>query len=456
LEFLNRFLDRSLKHQGVDYLRRSRILVDASIAILLFNFTATATLFGPLREFQLGGATLVVLCVGILVLPALRLTGSVSVAGNLLLGQTWALLHMLTLYSGKIQGVPPAWIIFLPVLAIHICNKGSAVVWTVLATVEIFTVAWLAFQGGHLTGGSLLLYLATHLGLLALMVSTAYLNARFKDQTLGRLSSINKELSVARDRALEASRAKSAFVANMSHELRTPLNAVIGYSEMLAEDAEAVGPDQLKEDLQRIRSSGQHLLELINELLEFSKLEAGAVTLSVETFRVEQLIQELVATMEREASKNGNKLVFESRVADSDSRPVRTDPMRLRQCLYNLLSNACKFTRDGRVTVTLQEREECGDTGVVLYDIEVKDEGIGMTNEQLERVFEPFVQAEESISRRFGGTGLGLSVSRRLAEALHGQLEGFSVAGQGSRFVLTFPSLSKRFDSESNRSTGLD
>ena len=282
LELLNRFLDRSLREQTVDYRRRSRILVDAGIAILFFNFAVTLTLLGPLREYQLGRATLVVLLVGLTVLPALRLTGSVSIAGNILLSQTWALLHIVTLSSGTLKGVPPAWIIFLPILAIHICNRGSSIVWTVLAAVEILTVAWLGFRAEQLHGGSLLLFLTTHLGLLALMVSTAYLNARFKDQTLERLSSINRELSVARDTALEASRAKTAFVANMSHELRTPLNAVIGYSDLLAEDAEAVEPEQLKADMQRIKSSGQHLLRLINELLEFSKLEAGRVNLSVE------------------------------------------------------------------------------------------------------------------------------------------------------------------------------
>ena len=285
MELFNRFLDQSVRRRGVDYRRRARILLDTSLAILVFNGIAALSLFGPLEEPQLAWATLVIFLVGLAVLPCLRLTGSVSISGNILLAQTWALLHVLTLYTGKLQGVPPAWIVFLPILAIYICDKSSSIVWTVLATIEILTVAWLAHRYGQLAGGSLMFYLSIHLGLLTLMVSTAFLNDRFKAKTLGRLSRANRELSKARDLALEASRAKTDFVTNMSHELRTPLNVVIGYSELLAEDVGSVGPEQLRSDLQRITDSGQHLLRLINELLEFSRLEAGKLSLSREPFR---------------------------------------------------------------------------------------------------------------------------------------------------------------------------
>ena len=432
MEALGRLLDRSLRLQSVDYKRRSRILIDTSIAIFVFNLVVTVILFGLLKEFSLAWATLVILGVGTSVLPALRLTGSVSVSGNILLCQTWALLHVLTLCTGRIQGVPPAWIVFLPILAVHICNRGSALVWTFLAVVEIFTAAGLAFRSGDLEVGSLILYLLLHVGLLSLLMSTALLNSQFKDKTLARLSRANKDLSVARDLALEANRAKSDFVANMSHELRTPLNAVIGYSEMLAEDIGSVDSAQMKQDLERIKSSGQHLLRLINELLEFSKFEAGQVGLVLESFRVEHLLEELVQTMEREASRNSNQLSLINLASPSGVELI-TDPTKLRQCLYNLLSNACKFTHEGRVTVTLREVD-----GVV---IEVEDNGIGMTPDQVQRVFEPFVQAEASIARRYGGTGLGLSLSRKLAQALGGKLEGFSEEGKGSRFVLTLPKI---------------
>ena len=180
MELFNRFLDQSVRRRGVDYRRRARILLDTSLAILVFNGIAALSLFGPLEEPQLAWATLVIFLVGLAVLPCLRLTGSVSISGNILLAQTWALLHVLTLYTGKLQGVPPAWIVFLPILAIYICDKSSSIVWTVLATIEILTVAWLAHRYGQLAGGSLMFYLSIHLGLLTLMVSTAFLNDRFK------------------------------------------------------------------------------------------------------------------------------------------------------------------------------------------------------------------------------------------------------------------------------------
>jgi signal transduction histidine kinase len=439
MNLFNRFLDQSVRQRGVDDRRRAKILLETSLAVLAFNGVVLFALFVPLHQPRLGWPTLVIFLAGLVVLPSLRLTGSVSVAGNVLLMQTWALLHVLTIFTGKIQGVPPAWIVFLPVLAIHICDKKSSVAWTVLATIEVFTMAWLASRSGQLVGGALLFYLALHLGLLTLMVSTAFLNDRFKDRTLARLSRANKELSKARDLALEASRAKTDFVTNMSHELRTPLNVVIGYSEMLTEDVDSVEPEQLKSDLERIKDSGEHLLRLINELLEFSRLEAGKLSVSKEDFRIDLLVRELVQAMETVAKKNGNSIVFLDKSGEPDGLNLVTDPTKYRQCLYNLLSNACKFTQDGEVEVVLS----CQAQNPQMVFVEVADSGIGMTSEQLQRVFEPFVQAEASIARRYGGTGLGLSMSRRLAEGLGGTLQATSEEGKGSRFVLAVPDLSK-------------
>ena len=443
MDFPAKFLDKALRQGGVDYRRRGHILLDTSLAILVFNAIAAFALLGPLRERELAWATLITLFVGLAVLPTLRFSGSVNIAGNVLLAQIWALLHVLTLYTGKIEGVPPAWIVFLPILAIHICDKASSVVWTVLATIEIITMAYLANSTGDLVGGALILYLSIHLGLLLLMVSTAFLNDKFKDRTLARLSRANRDLSAARDLALEASRAKTAFVTNMSHELRTPLNVVIGYSEMLAEDVDSVEPQQIKADLKRIRDSGQHLLRVINELLEFSRLEAGRLSLSKEPFRLDLLIRELVQTMEKEAEKNGNSLRFQDLSGVKEGLMVLTDPTKYRQCLYNLLSNACKFTHEGEVKVTLSLEQKGKTEEGRRIEVEVVDTGIGMTADQLRRVFEPFVQAEESIARRYGGTGLGLSLARRLAEGLGGTLEAESVEGKGSRFLLSVPDLSQ-------------
>lgn len=416
----------------MDNLRRGKSLVDATVAVWVFNLVVAVAFYWPLNQRHLGGFLMLALVVGSTVLPALRATGSVTLAGNILLCQMWAVLHTLTLYSGRIEGVPPAWIIFLPILANHLCDRHSSLVWTGLAVLEICVFGSMNYARDEVGGGGLFLYLLTHLSLLIMMVTTSYFDARFKDRTLARLSTANQQLSVARDLALEADRAKSAFVANMSHELRTPLNAVIGYADLLSEDADECDPKQLKRDLDRISSSGRHLLRLINELLEFSRLESGQSALSLESFRVDLLIKELVATMENEASKNSNRLEFLNELVP-EGLEVTSDPTKLRQCLYNLLSNSCKFTQGGRVVVTLKVEPDDR------FSVEVRDNGIGMTPEQLQRVFEPFVQAEESISRRFGGTGLGLSLSRRLAESLQGELAGFSELGKGSSFILILP-----------------
>lgn len=428
----------------MDYARRARLLVGITFCILGFN-TLSALLFWLVLEESsfalacaLGGVG------GALVLPLLRVSGSITLAGNLLLIDIWAMLHVVALYLTGAYDAPVAWVVLLPVLAITLCGTTSGVFWTLFATLEILFFTWLASLGsGHLAWqgqeGRLILFALTHIALLALLTTTAFLYENFKNRTLDRLSTTNKKLAQARDRALEANRAKSTFVANMSHELRTPLNAVIGYADMLAEDVEAISAQELRADLARIKSSGKHLLRLINELLEFSRLEAGRIPLEIESFSPELLARELVQTMEREAQRGENSLEFEFEPSSQGEESFRSDPTKLRQCLYNLISNACKFTQQGSICVRLKRLRAESAQGTDLAVFEVVDSGIGMTPEQLERVFEPFVQAEESIARRYGGTGLGLSLSRRLAEALGGTLEAYSKENEGSRFVLSIP-----------------
>ena len=442
MDLLSRALPPELRRSGVDHSRRARLLVGITAAIFGFNAVITLILWLFSNEHELARVSAAA-CLGCaLVIPALRASSSVSFAGNLLLVDMWAMLHVLSIYLSGTHDTPLAWIMFLPMLAITICDTASGVVWTMIVAAEIGFFTWLASRGGgHLVwegqGDKLSVFALTHLSLLTLLVITGFLYESFKDITLERLSATNRKLAQAHDRALEANRAKSAFVANMSHELRTPLNAVIGYADMLAEDVEAISAAELRADLARIKSSGKHLLRLINELLDFSRLEAGRVPLDLDLFAVEKLTRELVQTMENEAGKNKNALQFTSEAPDGYL--FRTDPTRLRQCLYNLISNACKFTHEGRVEVRFRRVKADSTQGAELAVFEVIDNGIGMTPEQLERVFEPFVQAEESTARRYGGTGLGLSLSRRLAEALGGTLEASSQVGVGSRFVLVVP-----------------
>ena len=235
----------------------------------------------------------------------------------------------------------------------------------------------------------------------------------------------------ARARAEEASRAKSQFLANMSHELRTPLNAIIGYSEMLEEQAQDLAQPTLVPDLERIRGSGRHLLALIDEILDLSKVEAGKVTLLPETFAVKALVDGVVTMVRPLVEKNGN--VLEVRCAEG-LPDTYNDPTRVRQILFNLLSNACKFTRAG--TITLDVRRD-GAPGMLRF--EVRDTGIGMTPEQLGRIFQAFSQAEATTSRKFGGTGLGLVISLRFAQLMGGTITVESAAGEGTTFTAIVP-----------------
>ena len=240
-------------------------------------------------------------------------------------------------------------------------------------------------------------------------------------------------LKEARDAAEEHSRAKSRFLANMSHELRTPLSAVIGYSEMLEEEAEELGQESLLKDLGKIKSNAQHLLGLINDVLDLSKVEAEKMELYPEDIDVAAFVTDAAATVEALVGKKGNVLVLD--VAD-DVGQARTDAVKLRQCLFNLLSNAAKFTEGG--TITLEAGRESGPRGDWLW-FTVRDTGIGMNPEQVGRLFERFTQADESTTRNYGGTGLGLALSRAFAQLLGGDISVTSVAGEGTSFTLRVP-----------------
>jgi signal transduction histidine kinase len=253
-------------------------------------------------------------------------------------------------------------------------------------------------------------------------ISTAIRNAR-----------LFEEVKEARAAAESANATKSQFLANMSHELRTPMNAIIGYSEMLMEDAEEAGDEQTVEDLAKIRTAGKHLLALINNILDLSKIEAGKMTLAVETFDLADLIESVVTTIQPLADENGNRLEI---ILPESAGTMETDPTRIRQALFNLLSNACKFTQDGTVWLEM-ERRGSSDAERVVFT--VRDSGIGMTTDQVEKVFDEFTQADLSTQRQFGGTGLGLPISRRFARMMGGDITVTSKPGQGSTFTLELP-----------------
>ena len=239
----------------------------------------------------------------------------------------------------------------------------------------------------------------------------------------------------AREAAEAANRAKSAFLANMSHELRTPLNAIIGYSELVAEEVAELGQPQLQPDLHKIRAAGQQLLELINNVLDLSKIEAGKIELLIEDVDLADLIQDVLDIARPLIARNANVLEVS---VEAELGAVRADGMKLRQVLLNLLSNAGKFTRDG--LLSLEVRGAARD-GLRWLEIAVSDSGIGMTPAQIERLFLPFSQADSTTTRRFGGTGLGLAISRRLCELMGGDIRVSSEEGKGSRFTVMLPLL---------------
>jgi signal transduction histidine kinase/DNA-binding response OmpR family regulator len=244
-----------------------------------------------------------------------------------------------------------------------------------------------------------------------------------------------EEVAKAKEASEAANRTKSLFLANMSHELRTPLNAIVGYSEMLQEEAAEQKLDSFVADLEKINASGRHLLALINDILDLSKIEAGKMELYLENFDLNTLIDEVAATIQPMVTKNANKLHIE-RSANLDG--MRADQVKVRQALFNLVSNAAKFTHEG--TITLNAERQIMD-GAEWIEFRVTDTGIGLSAEKIVKLFQDFTQADASTTRKFGGTGLGLALTRRFCQMMGGDVTVHSVPGEGSTFTIKLPAI---------------
>jgi len=267
-----------------------------------------------------------------------------------------------------------------------------------------------------------------------------------RDELAEVANSFNKiagELVAARDQALEASRAKSTFLANMSHELRTPLNAIIGYSELLIEEATDIGDESTLPDLNKIRNAGRHLLGLINDILDMSKIEAGKMELYLEPLEIKLMLSEVTTTIQKMIEKNNNRLQV---IVSDNVGTMEADVTKLRQSLFNLLSNASKFTHDGVIVLTASRhnappedwKPQNGYYGDWLI-FTVSDNGIGMSPDQLARVFREFEQADASTTRKYGGTGLGLAITQRFCQMMGGDIKAESELGNGSTFTIWLP-----------------
>jgi len=248
-----------------------------------------------------------------------------------------------------------------------------------------------------------------------------------------------QELKVMKERAESASQTKSTFLANMSHELRTPLNAVIGLSEMLYEDAKEKNETAVSDPLQRINNAGKHLLDLINSILDLSKIEAGKIELMLEEFDIKQLLNDIKFMSEPLASKKNNLLEF---TVDPALTKMIADSLKVKQIVINLISNACKFTEKGKVSVNAKKD---GDN----IQIDVTDTGIGMTPDQLAMIFQAFTQADATTTRKYGGTGLGLAISKKLCELMGGTIKVVSEISKGTTFSIYLPLVVKKPESQS-------
>jgi signal transduction histidine kinase len=329
-------------------------------------------------------------------------------------------------------------IVIFTIVAIILAQIVSLVLWQHVFGVDRNEVILLTFVTTLLASIPLLILFAYIIKDVANQNKELQLKQKELNYQKAELSEALGQLREARDMAIEASHAKSRFLANMSHEFRTPLNAIIGYTELILEDIDQENLTPYKNDLEKILFSSKQLVDLINDVLDLTKIEAGKDSFELVKFPIKPMVDEVLSIIHLMAEKNNNTTLVE--VAEEVGE-MTSDPGKVRRCLINLLSNACKFTENGKIVLKVYTQQKKNEDFLFF---EVIDTGIGMTPQEMERIFDYFTQADETTTRKYGGTGLGLTITKKLCSLLGGDIIVTSQKGVGSVFTMYLPVIKKK------------
>lgn len=432
-------LPPTLRQADPETLRRSRL-----IAAFSFSFSVISLLILPISMESKTFSIRLLLVIAIIFhtsnLGLMWVTNSHKVSSILFILGTSAITSHVTYLTGGLYSPGAIWHLLIPLMALFLLGKRWGTAFFVLLFIEMISF-YSMHKEPQLATSQLLAshpfsYLISSLSLFSFSFFLVWFYDTSRAHAWKELkSSLAQNLSMQeeRDKEKHANEAKSTFLANMSHELRTPLNAVLGYTELIEEELPEFNAECLQPDINKIKSASHHLLSLINDILDLSKIEAGKMELFPNNFSMRALLRETIDISTPLVQNNRNTLIEQW---DDSLGSIEADQRRLQQCLYNLLSNAAKFTSDGTITVTARRQEQ--EDGAIIH-IDVADTGIGMDEAMLAKLFEKFTQEDHSSTRKYGGTGLGLAITKELCRLMGGELSVNSIKGEGTRFTLSIP-----------------